>query len=302
MEIRPLNKAKVEAWIDMRHRLWPDYERHELVGESVEWALGKLGVFVAGTEDGLTGFAEVSMRDRAPGCTTSPVGYLEGWWVESEQRRRGVGIALLKASEQWARDHGATEFASDAHADNEVSRAAHSAAGFAEKRAVVGFHKPITDTAEVPVGVGTGAAVTLREIDANNVRAITALAVAPHQRAFVAPNAVSLSQYAFATMAWTRAVYADDTPVGYVLLADEEGESFRYFLWRFMIDRRYQGMGFGEAAMELIIEHVRSQPGAVGLATSYVPLAGGPGEFYHGLGFVDTGEEDGGELETVLRF
>jgi len=230
------------------------------------------------------------------------VGYLEGWWVDPEHRRRGVGIALLEASEQWARDHGATEFGSDAHADNEISRAAHGAAGFAEKRAVLRFHKLIADSADTPAGVGTEAAITLRKIDGGNVRAVTRLATAPHQRAFVAPNAISLAQYAVADKAWTRAIYADDTPVGYVLIADEEDETYRYFLWRFMIDRRYQGMGFGNAAMELIIEHVRSRPGAVGLATSYVPLAGGPGEFYHRLGFVDTGEEDGGELETVLAF
>ncbi len=302
MEIRPLNRSDVEAWIDMRLRLWPDHARHELVGETVDWAHGKLGVFVAEVEDGLTGFAEVTMRDRAPGCTTSPVGYLEGWWVESGHRRRGIGTALLKASEQWSRVRGATGFASDAHADNEASRAAHGAFGFAEKSAVLRFHKRIADSADIPAGIGSEASVTLREIDADNVRAITRLAVAPHQRAFVAPNAISLAQYAFATNAWTRAIYADDTPVGYVLLADEEGEEYRYFLWRFMIDRRYQGMGFGNAAMELIIEHVRSQSGAVGLATSYVPLAGGPGEFYHRLGFVDTGQEDDGEIETVLTF
>lgn len=302
MEIRPLNRSDVEAWIDMRLRLWPDHARHELVGETVDWAHGKLGVFVAEVEDGLTGFAEVSIHDSAPGCTTSPVGYLEGWWVEPEHRRSGAGTALLRATEQWARDHGATEFASDVHADNELSRAAHRAAGFAEKRAVLRFHKLITDSGEIPVGVGTEAAITLREINRDNVRAVTRLTVAPHQRAFVAPNAISLAQYSFATNAWTRAIYADDTPVGYVLLADEEGEEYRYFLWRFMIDRRYQGMGFGNAAMELIVEHVRSQSGAVGLATSYVPLAGGPGEFYHRLGFVDTGEEDDGELETVLTF
>ena len=302
MEIRPLNKADVEAWIDMRHRLWPDHERYELVGETVDWAHGKLCVFIAETGDGLVGFAEVTMHDRAPGCTTSPVGYLEGWWVEPNHRREGIGTALLDASEAWSREYGATEFASDAHVDNEVSRVVHTAVGFVEKRAVVHFHKRISGKSQESLGVDAGATVTLREIDATNVREITRLAVAPHQRAFVAPNAVSLAQYAFATKAWTRAIYAGDTPVGYVLLADEEDEPYRYFLWRFMIDRRYQGMGFGEAAMGLIIEHVRSQPGAIGLATSYVPLAGGPGEFYHRLGFVDTGHEDGGELETVLAF
>lgn len=302
MEIRPLDKADVEAWLDMRHRLSPYYERSELAAEVSEWSAGRTGVMVANLNGRLVGFAEVTMRDRAPGCTTSPVGYLEGWWVESGHRRRGIGTALLKTSEQWARVRGATEFGSDAHADNEASRAAHGAFGFVEKSAVVRFHKRIAAAAEAPFAVDSGASITLREITGDNVRAVTRLSVAPHQRAFVAPNAISLAQYAFATNAWTRAIYADDTPVGYVLLADEEGEDYRYFLWRFMIDRKYQGMGFGKAAMGLIIEHVRSRPGADGLATSYVPLAGGPGEFYHRLGFVDTGQEDHGELETVLAF
>ena len=302
MEIRALDKSDIEAWINMRQRLWADHDREELVGETVDWVLGRLGVFVAETAEGLIGFAEVTMHDHADGCSTSPVGYLEGWWVESDHRRRGAGAALLAGSEQWARDHGATEFASDAHADNKASRAAHAAVGFVEKRAVVRFHKQIAEGVEAAAVIATGATVTLREITGDNVRAVTKLDVAPSQKAFVAPNAVSLAQYAVAEKAWTRAVYADDTLVGYVLLADDEGEAYRYYLWRFMIDRRYQGMGFGAAAMELIIEYVRSQPGAEGLATSYVPLTGGPGEFYHRLGFVDTGNEDDGELESFLAF
>lgn len=301
MEIRSLNKSDIEVWIDMRHRLWPYHERSGLAAEVGEWGLGRTGVVVAELGGELVGFAEAAMRDRAPGCTTSPVGYLEGWWVGPEHRRRGIGSALLEASEQWARDRGATEFASDAHVDDDVSRAVHRAAGFAEKRPVVRFHKMIAERAEVPAGVGAGATITLREIDEDNVRAVTRLDVTPSQRAFVAPNAVSLAQCAVATRAWTRAIYAADTLVGYVLLVDDE-ERCEYFLWRFMIDRRFQGLGFGRAATELIVEYVRGRPGADGLATSYVPMVGGPGEFYHRLGFVDTGNEDDGELETFLAF
>lgn len=302
MDIRPLQKPDIEAWIDMRHQLWTHHEREDLIGDTADWVQGKLGVFVAETGGGLVGFAEVTMHDHAPGCTTSPVGYLEGWWVDPDHRRRGVGSALLAASERWSRDHGATEFASDAYADSEVSRAVHAAAGFREKRAVVRFHKQIVDAEETLDAVDADATVTLREIAADNVRAVIRLDVAPFQKAFVAPNAVSLAQYAATAKAWTRAVYADDTPVGYVLLSDNEEETYRYYLWRFMIDRRFQGMGFGKAAMELVIEYVRSQPEADGLCTSYVPMAGGPGEFYHRLGFVDTGDEDDGELETFLTF
>ncbi len=302
MEIRALDKSDIEAWIDMRQRLSPYYERSELAAEVSEWGLGRTGVMVADLDGRMVGFAEVTMREGAPGCATSSVGYLEGWWVESSYRRRGIGTALLEASEEWSRVRGATEFASDAHADNEVSRAAHTASGFTEKRAVARFHKQIAEGADAPAVIAAGATVALREITGDNVRAVIRLDVAPSQKAFVAPNAVSLAQYAVAEKAWTRAVYADDTVVGYVLLADDEGEVYRYYLWRFMIDRRYQGMGFGAAAMELIIEYVRDQLGADGLATSYVPLTGGPGEFYHHRGFVDTGDEDDGEIVTFLTF
>jgi GNAT superfamily N-acetyltransferase len=302
MEIRPLEMTDVEVWVDMRHRLWPEHVREELVRETVDWAHGKLGVFVAALDDDLVGFAEVAMRDRAEGCTTSPVGYLEGWWVDSEYRRSGVGTTLLEAAEKWARDHGAVEFASDAYVDSDASRAAHVANGFEMRAAVTQFHKRIADGDGGVADIGTDAIVTLREISKDNVRAVIRLAVAPHQWAFVAPNSVSLAQYAVTEKAWTRAIYADETLVGYVLLAVDDDETYRFFLWRFMIDRRYQGMSFGRTAMDVIIAYVRSQPGADGLATSYVPLVGGPGGFYHSLGFVDTGEVEDGEVLTFLEF
>jgi diamine N-acetyltransferase len=73
----------------------------------------------------------------------------------------------------------------------------------------------------------------------------------------------------------------------------------QYFLWRFMVDARYQGHGIGRRAIELLIEHVRTRPGATELFTSCVPGDGSPGPFYEKLGFVYTGEEDDGEL--VMR-
>lgn len=297
MEIIPLPEAEIERWIDMRQALWPEESRPALASEVVEWASGKTGVFLAMAAGAPIGFAEVSMRERADGCSTSPVGYLEGWWVADEHRRQGVGAALVAAAEEWARRRGATEMGSDADADNEVSRTAHRALGFAEDGPVVTFSKTIG--AGVSAELSAAAEVELREIDSDNVRAITRLEVAPHQRAFVAPNAVSLAQYAVTNKAWTRAIYADDEPVGYVLLSDDH-ERQRYYLWRFMIDRRYQGLGFGTKGMELVIDYVKGRPGASGLYLSYVPAQGGPEGFYKRLGFVDTGKVHGGEVEAFL--
>lgn len=89
------------------------------------------------------GFAEVSLRDDAEGCSSNPVGYLEGWFVADRARGRGVGRALLEAGEAWARARGCVEFASDAETTNPSGIAAHEALGFTEVCRIVCFRRPI---------------------------------------------------------------------------------------------------------------------------------------------------------------
>lgn len=144
------------------------------------------------------------------------------------------------------------------------------------------------------------AEVTLRPIGEENVLAIIRLNVTEEQQDLVAPNSVSIAQAAHTTNRWERAIYAGNEPVGYVLLSEDRDKP-RYYLWRYMIDKRFQGMGFGKAAMELVIEYVRSIPGATELFLSYVPVDHGPRDFYAYLGFEDTGVEHDGELEMRLE-
>ncbi len=106
------------------------------------------------------------------------------------------------------------------------------------------------------------------------------------------------AQAHFEEKAWFRAIYAGETPVGFVMLYDDP-EKTDYFLWRFMIDQSYQGRHFGERALKLLIDHVRAEPGATELLVSYVPAAGSPEPFYRAAGFVDTGEISDGEV--VMR-
>jgi diamine N-acetyltransferase len=141
--------------------------------------------------------------------------------------------------------------------------------------------------------------VSLRVVNDDNVRQVIDLSVSPAQEDFVAPNAVSLAEAFATTMVWVRAIYADDTPVGFAMLSDNE-EKPRYYLWRFMIDSQYQGMGFGAHAMSLIHDYVRSRPGGAQVYLSYVPRDGGPEPFYKALGYQDTGVEHGGEFEAIL--
>lgn len=140
--------------------------------------------------------------------------------------------------------------------------------------------------------------VTLREISEQTVRAVCAVETHDKQRQFVAPVAFSLAQALFSDRAWFRAVYADETPVGFVMLSDDPDKP-EYFLWRFLIGASFQRMGFGRRALAAVTDYVRTRPGATEFLTSVVQADGGPQGFYEAQGFALTGEfEDG---EAVLR-
>lgn len=98
-------------------------------------------VFIAEREGRLVGFIEVGTRPYAEGCLTSPVGYIEAWYVHEDVRRQGIGRLLFGAAENWAREQGLSEIASDALIDNEVSIAAHKALGYTEVERIVCFMK-----------------------------------------------------------------------------------------------------------------------------------------------------------------
>lgn len=146
------------------------------------------------------------------------------------------------------------------------------------------------------------ARVTLREVTRDNLGAVLFLEVAPEQKRFVASNAISIAQaHFYPEVAWFRAIYADETPVGFLMLEDSP-EAPEVFLWRFMIDRRFQNHGFGRRAIEVVLEHVRAREGTLALTLSHVAGEGNPGPFYQRLGFVHTGEKDpDGELLMRLE-
>ena len=129
----------------MRNVLWPqaaDVHRAELH----EWfARTDAVVLVAARPGGagLAGFAEVGSRSVVDEGGTSPVAYLEGWYVDPDARRQGVGAALVRAAEAWARANGYREFGSDVELDNDVSQRAHDSLGFRETSRVVNYLKSL---------------------------------------------------------------------------------------------------------------------------------------------------------------
>lgn len=134
-EIAPADRAE---WLRMRTSLWPDDHTAE-VERYFAGGLPDLAVFVSPRpQGGLSGFAEWGLRSFADGCSTSPVGYLEGIWVDEDARRTGVGGRLVDLGRSWCRRQGCTEAASDCAIDNEPSRLFHIAQGFAEvERAIL---------------------------------------------------------------------------------------------------------------------------------------------------------------------
>lgn len=150
------------------------------------------------------------------------------------------------------------------------------------------------------------APVTLREITAGTVRAVTKLAVTDYQNRFVAPNAVSLSQALFTPQAWYRAIYRGEELAGFVMLWDDSlvdplPPEPKAIVWRFMVDARFQRQGIGRAALLQVIEHVRSKGLFRKLALSYVPAEGSPEPLYRSLGFRPTGEMDEDEVVMELE-
>jgi aminoglycoside 6'-N-acetyltransferase I len=144
--VRPVKPCDRDAWLALRCDLWPDGAADHageidlfLAGAAAEPA----AVLVAESAGRLVGLAELSLRPCAEGCGTSPVAYLEGWYVAPALRRRGVGAALIRAFEDWGRLQGCREAASDTQADNEASARAHLALGFQETAPVRCFRKSL---------------------------------------------------------------------------------------------------------------------------------------------------------------
>ena len=141
--------------------------------------------------------------------------------------------------------------------------------------------------------------VTLREITKETVWPVMTLEVAEDQGHLVAPNSMSIAEAYFEPKAWFRAIYADDEPVGFLMLFDDP-DAPRYYLWRMMLAEGQQRKGYGTRALELLVEYVRTRPNATEIIVGAIPGKGSPQPFYERFGFVPTGEVKGGEVQLSL--
>jgi aminoglycoside 6'-N-acetyltransferase I len=146
LTVRRLQAADRAGWARLRAALWPEAspEEHAREMDAMLEHPDRDAVFLCvGPQGRLLGFAEASLRRYAEGCDTSPVGYLEGWYVTPAARRQGIGAALVAAAEAWARAQGCTEMASDTQLGNHVSQAAHARLGYQEVERLVCFRKEL---------------------------------------------------------------------------------------------------------------------------------------------------------------
>ena len=145
MQVRRFRDDDVSEWLRLSQALDPATPREEhLADMRLIRARRDAAVFVIERPTGgLAGYVEVASRSYADGCATSPVGYVEAWYVDADVRRAGYGRALLQAAEDWARAQGYTEIASDALLENELSLYAHLGSGYRIVDRVVQFRKSL---------------------------------------------------------------------------------------------------------------------------------------------------------------
>lgn len=145
--MRPAEPRDADAWLSMRRLLWPEGEQDHapeieayFAGPTPRWSC----LVAVDDAERVVGFVEVGLRGYAEGCSTSPVGYLEGIFVQDAHRRSGVARELVRAAEAWARGCGCTEMASDRLLENEVSGRFHEALGYEEVERIVCFRRSLT--------------------------------------------------------------------------------------------------------------------------------------------------------------
>jgi aminoglycoside 6'-N-acetyltransferase I len=143
--VRPLEPKDAAAWAAMRGALWREADANDLRREVNAFLASEvlptpMVVFIAEDEHPI-GFLELSVRAYANGCDSMPVPFIEGWFVESGARGRGVGRSLIRAAEDWSRERGYVEIGSDTEIWNENSLKAHVRCGFAETERVIYLRK-----------------------------------------------------------------------------------------------------------------------------------------------------------------
>ncbi len=144
--IREISQTDLTEWLQLALVLWPDYEVSEMqtLLRFIYESPTQTSFLVRDAQGAAVGFMNLALRtDYVPGATQSPVAYVEGIYVQPAYQQQGIGRRLIRRAEEWARQQGCVELASDVLLDNTTSAAFHKTVGFAEVDRVISFIKTV---------------------------------------------------------------------------------------------------------------------------------------------------------------
>lgn len=143
--VKKAKKCDLGSAVNLALGLWKSSSVEELTDEFIDTFTDSESEIFLKTENGTPiGFAQCSLRhDYVEGTESSPVGYLEGIYIKDEFRNKGYAKELLRACEEWAKNKGCCEFASDCEIDNISSLLFHKAVNFTEANRIICFTKKL---------------------------------------------------------------------------------------------------------------------------------------------------------------
>jgi aminoglycoside 6'-N-acetyltransferase I len=142
--LRRITQDDKSEWLRMRKGIWPEAPDEYMTFDMDDILASDNDFVIFACDEGRPiGLTEAKIRDYGEGCETSPVGYLEGWFVQNEYRGKRIAGIMTQAAENWIREKGCTEVASDTWLDNEPSIRAHINMGYTEVERLVHFVKQL---------------------------------------------------------------------------------------------------------------------------------------------------------------
>lgn len=145
--IRLAAEKDLPAIAKLAAMLWPEEDENILLtGFEEIYQLPDHALFIDERENDMIGFIELSLRkDYVEGTSSSPVAYIEAIFVKEKYRKQRIGLVLVQQAEQWAREKGCSELASDTEIKNIASQSFHKQCGFEEANRIVAFVKSVKE-------------------------------------------------------------------------------------------------------------------------------------------------------------
>lgn len=141
--------------------------------------------------------------------------------------------------------------------------------------------------------------VKIVELNEDNWYDCCELEVSKEQQDFIEPNAISIAQTKFELTLKPYAIYAGDKVVGFLMYNSVQEELDGYWVYRIMVDKKFQGKGIGKAASKLMISEIANSLNAKKIVVGYHPKNVGAHNLYASLGFIDNGDRFGKEMAVI---